>query len=228
MAPEQSLKFILGIDPPPDWTISGIAGGTENGVDVTHYNLSYIGSPGVCPDCGLERVYHDHKSRTWRHANLDKTVCYLHADIPRFQCLKCGKTNQVDIPWTDPKVTYSKRFMEVAIEHMSQMSILATTRLMITSWSVLDGIVGRVVREHLDKMDLSKVQWIRIDETYAKKCHKYLTLVTDVETGDIIFITKGNKATVVKEFAEWLEKHHGHATTLSWWLPISGIRSCRE
>ena len=59
------------------------------------------------------------------------------------------------------------------------------------SWTMLDDIVGRVVHDHLDNLDLSGVTRIRVDETSAKKRHRYITVVTDVDTGKIVFITKG-------------------------------------
>lgn len=208
MTSEQFLKFLLGVDT-TEWKLLSINAGLENDVKVSHITLGFIGKPYVCPKCGCERTIHDEKERVWRHANLDDTVCYLHAKIPRCQCPKCGCIEQVDIPWADPYVSYTKRFMEVAIEHMSQMSLTATSRLMMVSWGVLDRIVGIKVTEHLDRMDLSNVKRIRIDETSAKKNHRYITVITDADTNDIIFITKGKDKDVVREFVEWLEKHNG-------------------
>lgn len=127
MSLEQSMKFILGVET-DQWKITGIQGGVEDGVKVTHIDMDFIGSPGTCPECGLGRKVHDTRTRVWRHANLDDTVCYIHAAIPRCTCPKCGKIAQVDIPWADSRVSYTKRFMEVAIEHMAHMSLSATSR----------------------------------------------------------------------------------------------------
>jgi transposase len=208
MSLEQSMKFILGVET-DQWKITGIQGGIEDDVKVTHIDMDFIGDSGRCPDCGCDRKIHDTKVRVWRHANLDDTVCYIHAAIPRCQCPKCGKISQVEIPWADPRVSYTKRFMEVAIEHMAQMSLSATSRLLKISWKVLDDIVGAVVEQHLDSMDLSSLRRIRVDETSAKKHHRYLTIVTDVDTGDIVFITKGKDSKTIGEFAVWLRDHKG-------------------
>lgn len=210
MTSEQFLKFLLGVDT-KDWDLTSVDAGIENEVKVSHITLEYIGEPTVCPKCGSTRKIHDHKERVWRHSNLDDTVCYIHARIPRCKCPDCGCIEQVDIPWADPQVSYTKRFMEVAIEHMSQMSLLATSRIMMTTWKILDDIVEIKYKEHLNKLDLSRVRRIRIDETSAKKNHRYITVVTDVDTGDIIFITKGKGMEVVSEFVDWLEAHGGHA-----------------
>ena len=202
------MKFILGVET-DQWRITGIQGGIEDTVKVTHIDMDFIGDPGRCPDCGCDRKIHDKKVRVWRHANLDDTVCYIHAAIPRCQCPNCGKISQVDIPWADPRVSYTKRFMEVAIEHMAQMSLSATSRLLKVSWKILDDIVGMVVEHHLDSMDLSSLTRIRVDETSAKKHHRYITIVTDVDTGNIVFITKGKDMDTIREFSVWLRDHNG-------------------
>ncbi len=208
MSPSQFVKFILDIDT-TDWEIVSIDGGVEKDVKVSHVTLDFIGIPGKCPECGIPLAIHDRRERVWRHANLDNTVCYLHAKVPRCQCPKCGKLAQVDLPWADPNVSYTKRFMEVAIEHMSQMSLLAASRVLMTTWRVLDGIVEVAVRKHLDTMDLSKLRRIRVDETSAKKNHRYITVITDVDTDDIVFITKGRDNTVMREFRDWVLAHNG-------------------
>lgn len=206
--PTRSLKFILGIDTDL-WVIKDIYCGIKEEVKVTHFRLEFTGDPGICPECHKPMKFHDRKERSWRHANLDAAVCYIHAEVPRCQCRRCGRISQVPIPWADPMVTYTKRFEEIAIEYMSQMSLAATSRLMLVSWKLLDDIVGKTVAEHLSKMDLSEVRRIRVDETSAKKHHRYITIVTDVDTGDIIFITKGKDSGVMREFSEWLTGHNG-------------------
>ena len=62
------------------------------------------------------------------YVNYDKTICYIQAGIPRFECQGCGTVRQTEVPWADTKVSYRKRSMEMAINLMSKMSINATTR----------------------------------------------------------------------------------------------------
>jgi len=206
--PEKTLKFILGIET-DDWKIIGNMNGVHKGTNVTHFILKYVGDGSLCPHCGQRTSIHDYKERSWRHANLDKTVCYIHAKIPRYQCEHCGKISQVPVPWADPYVTYTKRFFEVALAFMLSMSLTETARKMMCSWKILDDIVERVYRYCLDQMDLSNVKRVRVDETSAKKHHKYITIFTDVDTGNIIFITEKKDSGTVGEFANWLISHNG-------------------
>lgn len=211
---DNAMRFVLGVET-EDWEITSSEGGLYNGVKVLHVHLSYVGNPGVCPDCHTPMVIHDYKEREWRHENLGETVCYIHAKVPRCQCRSCGTISQVKVPWAEPKVSYTKRFEEAAIQKMSQMSLAATAREMRVSWRVLDHIVDRRVRLYLDRMDLRWLRRIRIDETSAKKNHRYITIVTDVETGMIVFICKGKNTDVVGQFVEWLLAHNGHPENIT-------------
>ena len=87
----------------------------------------------------------------------------------------------LDVPWAEPKVTYTKRFETVAIEKMSQMSLAAVARELKVKWRILDYIVDRRVKMYLDEMDLSWLCHIRVDETSAKKHHRYITVITDAD-----------------------------------------------
>lgn len=152
---------------------------------------------------------HDYKDRIWRHINLDDTVCYIHAKVPRFECDDCKEITQLQVPWADPKVSYTKRMEAVAIEKMATMSLSAVSRELRLQWRVLDHMVDRRLGIYLDRMDLAYVRRIRIDETSAKKNHRYITVVTDVTSGQIIFICKGKSSDTVRQFVEWLIAHNG-------------------
>ena len=211
---DDAMRFVLGVET-DDWEITSSEGGFYDGVKVLHVHLSYVGSPGVCPDCRTPLTIHDYKEREWRHENLGETVCYIHAKVPRCRCSGCGTVTQMRVPWAEPKVTYTKRFEAVAIREMSRKPLAVVSREMRVSWRVLDHIVDRRVRMHLDGMDLNWLRRIRIDETSAKKNHRYITLVTDVDSGMIVFICKGKNSDVVGEFREWLLAHNGHPDNIT-------------
>ena len=89
---ENTLKFITGVDA-PGWNVSRVLTGTKKAgkndcvdVKVTHVHLTFDGKPPDCPHCGGTMRYNDSKEREWRHANLDETVCFIHAEVPRFRC----------------------------------------------------------------------------------------------------------------------------------------------
>lgn len=211
---DDAMSFILGMET-SDWMIEYTEGGYYCGSKVVHFHMKYTGRPGFCPECGEPVTIHDYKERVWRHENLGDTVVYIHARVPRCKCGKCRAVRQMEVPWAEPKVTYTTRFETVAIEKMSQMSLSAVARELKVTWRLLDYIVDRKVKMYLDKMDLSWLKRIRVDETSAKKHHRYITIITDVDTGRIVFICKGKNKNTIKEFVSWLESHGGRRENIT-------------
>ena len=71
--------------------IDSTEGGFYDGVKVLHFHLKFVGDPGCCPECNQPLTIHDYKEREWRHENLGETVCYIHANISRYQCGRCRR-----------------------------------------------------------------------------------------------------------------------------------------
>ena len=70
-------------------------------------------------------------------------------------------------------------------------------------------VVAYHVHEALNRVDLSAVKFVGIDETSRKKGHKYISTIADLLSGKIIFICKGKDSTVLKSFSDFFTKHAG-------------------
>ena len=107
----QWITSILGVETDL-WRLENIQTGFEDGVKVSRFFLRYIGPPNTCFDCGVSCALHEENDHVWRHSDLNDTVCYIHTDVPKYICPKCGKISQLKISWANPKSNYTKRFME--------------------------------------------------------------------------------------------------------------------
>lgn len=86
-----------------------------------------------CSNCGAEAqtVYDiaDH-NRTWRHLNFLEYPCYIHAELPRTSCQKCGKIHRVDVPWAvKPRSNFTLLFDALIITLAKDMPMNAISRL---------------------------------------------------------------------------------------------------
>lgn len=55
--------------------------------------------------------------------------------------------------------------------------------------------------------DLSKVVKVGCDETSSRKAHSYVTVCADMQTRDVIYVTKGKNAKTIERFAAELGNH---------------------
>ncbi len=63
------------------------------------------------------------------------------------------------------------------------------------------------VNQTLDRIDVSSMELLYIDETLSKKGHNYVTVVCNQDRL-IIFICEGKSSETVDRLAVWLEEHN--------------------
>jgi transposase len=185
--------------------------------DELHIYLDfYKGSKFACSICGAEGCgVHDTINKTWRHLNFFQYRCFLHFPVPRIKCAKCG-VRHFQPEWTRPESGFTALFEAFII-------MLAKSGM---PYSKISEIVGendkklrRIVDHHVEKgyknKDMSEVSEIGIDETSSKRGHNYVTVVTDTESKEVIFVTEGKDNTAIERFVQELHKHNGNKENIT-------------
>jgi transposase len=78
-----------------------------------------------------------------------------------------------------------------------------------------DANLWRVFKRHVssaltNQVDLSAVKRIGVDETASKRGHHYITVFTDLDTGNVILVEEGRKKEVFSKLYNWLFDKGGH------------------
>jgi transposase len=76
----------------------------------------------------------------------------------------------------------------------------AVSRLFGISWVTVGRIAERVVSELLDPERLRDLRRIGVDEISFRKRHRYLTVVTNHDTGRVVWVAEGKSSDVLKAF----------------------------
>lgn len=76
-----------------------------------------------------------------------------------------------------------------------------------TLWRIFKYYIAKGIHNHLD---LSQVKKVCVDETAIKRGHNYMTIFTDYDTGQVIYVADGRKKEVFDEFYGWLCDKGGH------------------
>ena len=71
------------------------------------------------------------------------------------------------------------------------------------------------VKRAVDKIDMSEVRSIGVDETSKRKGHDYVTLFVDLDKRCAIYVTEGRGAETFKEFKEELVRRNGKVENIS-------------
>jgi transposase len=159
---------------------------------------AYEGS-GSCPTCGEPASIYDHRERRWRHLDLFQYAFYLTAQVPRVNCNQHGVL-QMPVPWATGKGGFTALFERIVIALLSEMSIAGVARNLRLSWDEVDGIMSRAVERGLERRSERNYRFIGIDEKAIKKRHRYFTIVSDLESGRVIWIGRGRKRETIDAF----------------------------
>jgi len=179
----------------------------------------------VCPEC-LERApIHDHQDRSWRHLDTCQYKTVVHARVPRLKCPNHG-IRQLQVPWAERGVRFTALFEALVIGWLRHASILAVSRQFALSWDEVSGIMERAVRRGLARRQAEVVTHLGIDETSFQKRHEYVTVVSDLEQGRVLFVADDRKRESIDRFWEGCtpeQKQGVEAVAMDMWEPY--IRS---
>jgi transposase len=161
----------------------------------------------VCPNCRSGRVIGQGRfSRVVQTVPIGLRPVWLHIDAPRVKCLDCGSVRRIDLGIVEPKRWHSKAFESLICSLSQVMSLLDVARILRIGWDGVKRVVKSRLLERFSQPPMANLKYLAIDEISVQKGHKYLTLVMNLETGQIIFVGDGKGAEALAPFWERLGK----------------------
>jgi transposase len=112
---------------------------------------------------------------------------------------------QVSVPWAEKNSAFTALMEALVISWLKEASISAVAELMQLSWDQVDGIMLRAVRRGLLRKEHTALRRIGVDETAFQKRHEYVTVVTDLESSQVLYVADDRKATSLQGFFDQYE-----------------------
>ncbi len=176
------------------------------------------GSRFGCPECGAACPTHDTVEKTWRHLGFFQHVALLQARVPRVTCADHG-VRQVPVPWAREGSGFTMLFEAYVMLLAAQMPIAALARFL----GVTDKRLWRVISWHVEdareRVDMSEVEDLVVDETSRAKRHSYVSLFLEpAKRGEqgvlervarVLFVADGRTHQTFHDFAADLHEHAG-------------------
>jgi transposase len=154
-----------------------------------------------CPACGTREVIsRGQVERRFRSLPIGGRPTAVVLPIPRVECTVCQVVRQVDVPFADPRRSYTKPFERYALELSRSMTIRDVARHLDVGWDLIKEIQKRDLSRRYAKPKLKHLKAIAIDEIAVAKGHRYLTVVMDLDSGAVVFVGDGKGADALKPF----------------------------
>jgi transposase len=190
MQDRQLYQQILGIVSP--WFVSRVELDLET--EEVHVYLEHKKTASwCCPECGEVCPLHDHQpERTWRHLDTCQYQTVLHAQLPRTRCEQHAD-RVAEIAWAAPHGRFTAMFERLVIDWLGAASQQAVADRIGLSWDEVHGIMERAVKRGLARREAEPIRYIGVDEKSFRKRHRYVTVVTDIDRGRVLYVADDRK-----------------------------------
>jgi len=163
-----------------------------------------------CSNCRSRKVTHSGgRERRIKLLPTGTRPNTLSLFIPRLVCKKCGTVRQVKLPFADRGKSYSRSLARYVFLLCSHLPLNMITKLCGLSWNTVKTIHKEGLKRKYKRVPLKKVRFIAIDEVCVGRPRKFLSIVMNLETGDILHVARGKGGNALKQF--WNRLSHSKA-----------------
>ncbi|MGB8703484.1 MAG: ISL3 family transposase [Gillisia sp.] len=160
-----------------------------------------------CPYCKSSFVrIKETKERTFRMLNLGEKRTQLKIDVHKVWCQKCDTKAWAQLPFAVGKLPMTKSFMRYILQLTAIATLLAVAIFLGLQWKTVKNIDKANLAKRAKQFSFKKLRYISIDEIAIKKRHKYMTIFTDISTGQIIHAVEGRREEELRPFLKLLAK----------------------
>jgi transposase len=160
----------------------------------------------ACPHCQLTtRFRYDRRPvwSSWRHLDLGRWRVDVRAGLRRLACPTHGVVTEA-VPFARPRSGFTADFEDLTAFLATKTDKTTIARFLRIDWDTVGRICERVVATELDHDRLDGLVHIGVDEVSWKKHHNYLTLVTNHQSGKVVWGKAGKDTATLDTFFDEL------------------------
>jgi len=182
-----------------------------------------------CSQCGSHEVIaQGSKERFLRTVPIGSSPAFVRLDVSRVLCGHCEITRQVDVPFADPRRSYTHSFERYVLDLSEHMTIQSVARHLDVSWDIVKDIQARHLAKTYSKPNLKRLKEIAIDEIHTGRGSGYLTLVLDLESGAVVYVGDGRGAASLTGFWKRLRGSKAKIRAVATDMSTAYVRAVRE
>lgn len=161
----------------------------------------------VCPECGWSTAARHNWQRrrsTWRALDFGVWPVIVRCRLRRLHCRPCGRVVVEAVPFARHRARFTRDFEDLIAWLAQRCDKTAITQLCRVNWRTVGAIIDRVVADQLDDRRLDGLYRMGVDEIAYRKQHHYLTVITNHDSGTIIWAEEGKNAATLTGFFDQL------------------------
>lgn len=180
---------------------------TRYGKGAVFFEAEMTDKLAICPACrSPDVIYKGSKVRCLRMVPIDSKKVWLWLTVHRLGCRDCGAIRWPDLPFADPRRSYTHAFERFVVDYLRETTIAGCAESLGVGWDLVKEIHKRALGRKYRHIRLKDVQVIAIDEFAVRKGHDYMTIVLDLATGRILHATPGKAGEDIAPFLRVLAR----------------------
>ena len=182
-----------------------------------------------CPVCGCEHIrIKETRKRKFFGVPYGLKQTLLVVKIPKIYCHHCNAIRQVHIPFARPNKHYTRAFEHYVIELLRKMTVKDAADFLGVSWDLISEIEQHYLERHFARPSLKGVQYIAIDEISSRKGRKFLTIVMNLENGQVLYVGDGRHEDALTGFWKRLRRNRVNIKAVATDMSRSYTKAIRE
>lgn len=160
-----------------------------------------------CVCCGSRQVTQQGmRSYGLRALPIGSRPVFVVVHLHLLSCKHCGALRQESRDLAERRKSYTRAFGRYVLELSKHMTLLAIARHLRVGWDLVKQIIKDNLSKRAKRRSWRKVRRIAIDEIAIRKGHRYMTVVLDLDTGQVLYTAKGKDQTCLKLFFRRLRR----------------------
>lgn len=209
---------------------------TEYGASGIVFHIEKAAEKQCCAKCGSQDVIKKGSVvRRLRTLPIGKHTVWLAVHVSRLFCRDCSVLRQAALSLSLPKKQWTKQLGRYIVEMLRCMTVEDIARHLGMSWVTVRDIHVWALQKRFPRKHLRRLRCLGIDEIAVKKGHRYLTIIVDLESGEVVHVTEGRSIASVEPFFKRLRRSGARIEAIAmdmWpafisvvekWLPASAI-----
>lgn len=183
----------------------------------------------ICSNCGSKNVNkRGGIERKIRTLPIGLRPVFFSIYVPRVLCLDCGVKRQINLKIADAKRSYTRALERLVLSLRNMMTLTDISKLLKISWDCVKEIIKRDLAKRFSKPKLRDIKYLAIDEISIAKGHKYLTVVMDLQAGNIVYVGQGKDAEALDPFWKRLRRSKAKIKAISTDLGAAYIKAVKK
>jgi transposase len=179
--------------------------GYQEGVIIFH--IEKTKGAQYCTECSSRKVIKKGLViRKLRTLPIGTKRVFLMIHLHRLFCHCCGALKLEPLLLSFPKKHWTKNLGRYIVKLLRRSTVEDVARHLGMSWDTVKDIHKWALSMKYEKRKIKHLSCLGVDEIAVRKGHSYLTVVVDLDTGQVVWVAEGRKSSSLEPFLRRLKK----------------------